>query len=198
MGAPPQEIVAAYHRAKATYAPDSPALYTMFSKEEASELRNLIEEAFLVLGNQLKRREYDQLLLNRNSSLPQNVAPTPVVQPTSPQIDVSSQAHKTLISPHKGGGYEVSPDFEKEIAEQKNFDGPFLKKVRLYKNISIEHLVKETRIGRGYLNAIEADDFASLPAPVFLRGFIIQFARHLGLNEGLVVSSYLSHIKKEA
>lgn len=186
--APHQEVVAAYQRAKAAYAPDSPALYTMFTKEEARELQSLIEEAFLVLGNQVKRREYDQLLLRRNDNSPQEVKAEIHLVKTSTSIPVSNS---------KTGAYTVNPDFEKEIAEQKVFDGPFLKKVRLYKNISIEHLVKETRIGRSYLNAVETDDFSSLPAPVFLRGFIIQFARHLGLDENLVVSSYLSRVKKE-
>lgn len=195
--APHQEVVAAYHRAKTTYATDSPALYTMFTKEEAADLRNLIEEAFATLGNQIKRREYDQALLNRNNEFKQDVQEIDALRNTQKKADVQPIKTSALATNNKTGAYEARPDFEKEILEQKNFDGPFLKKVRLYKNISIEHLVKETRIGRSYLNAIEADDFSSLPAPVFLRGFIIQLSRHLGLNENLVVGSYLSRIKRD-
>ena len=63
--APDHEIRAAYLRAKDTYSPDSPALYSMFTKEEAEQLQDLIEEAFLVLGDQSKRQKYDMKLMGK-------------------------------------------------------------------------------------------------------------------------------------
>lgn len=199
--APHHEIVAAYQRAKEAYAPDSPALYTMFTKEEAEDLLKLIEEAFLVLGNQSKRRDYDQTLFNRSSppslavTLP-DFAPVDEVKKSPPPPSSPTTIPEGFV---KGrlSVYEVKPDIEKEISNQTAFDGPFLRKVRQYKNINLEQLSKETRIGRSYLAAMEADDFEALPAPVFLRGFVIQVARVLGLNETLVASSYMSRIKKD-
>lgn len=191
--APHQEVVKAYHRAKEAYAADSPALYTMFTKEEANELRNLIEEAFQILGNQTKRRDYDQRLLNRG---PQQGGVGPIEVRQAKLAETSN--YKATELPNKSAlAYTVDTEFEREIVAQSLFDGAFLKKVRLYKKLSIEHLSKETRVSRSYLNAIEADDFASLPAPVFLRGFVMQFAKHLGLDQNVVSVSYMSRIKKE-
>src|SRR6185312_11288090 len=92
--------------------------------------------------------------------------------------------------------YEVKPDVEKEIAAQTVFDGPFLRKIRQYKNINLDQLSKETRISRSYLAALEADDYEALPAPVFVRGFIAQISRLLGLAENATIASYMARFKK--
>lgn len=220
--APHHEVVAAYQRAKEAYSPDSPALYTMFSKDEAAELRKLIEEAFLTLGNQKKRQEYDSVLLNRKS--PQRVnlpdfAPAPEssnesapnktnsssdskkafvrsnaesklshVQPTGPLPDGFA---KTRISV-----YEIKKDLEQEIKNLVSCDGAFIRRIRLYKNINIDQLSKETRISRSYLAAIEAEDFDALPAPVFVRGFIVQLARALNFDETVAANTYIERLKK--
>src|SRR5258708_36447154 len=56
------EIYNAYQRARSTYSPTSPALYSMFTPQEAQELMSLIEEAYQTLSHQARRREYDQKL----------------------------------------------------------------------------------------------------------------------------------------
>lgn len=56
----PAEIYNAYQKARATYSTSSPALYSMFTPEEAQQLMALIEEAYQTLSHQARRREYDQ------------------------------------------------------------------------------------------------------------------------------------------
>lgn len=210
--APHHEIVAAYQRAKNAYAADSPALYTMFTKEEADELRKLIEEAFHTLGNQAKRKEYDQVLFSRQNPPTKMELPdfAPISESQTPTVASPAPAKSGETRPAKSASpatvpegfirgrlsvYEVKPALEDEISSQKNFDGPFLRKVRQYKNINLDQLSKETRISRSYLAALESDDYEALPAPVFLRGFVIQVARVLGLDENLAASSYMSRLK---
>ena len=83
-GAPHHEIVRAYEQAKINYAPDSPALYTMFTADEAQELRLLVEEAFRTLGNHSKRKEYDAKLLGRSQTTNSEYLPDfgPIPEPT--------------------------------------------------------------------------------------------------------------------
>ena len=189
--APHHEIVAAYERAKVTYSPDSPSLYTMFSEEEAAELRKLIEEAFVTLSNQAKRKEYD-LQLQKKGSPDSTPSTASILKPVVEAAVTPAGFTKSRFSV-----YETNPSFENEISQLKEFDGETLKKIRLYKNISIEQMSKETRISRSYLIALEANDYENLPAPVFARGFVVQVARLLNLNDQLVAQTYMSKFKKK-
>ncbi|MBL7715202.1 MAG: helix-turn-helix domain-containing protein [Bdellovibrionales bacterium] len=56
----PQEIRAAYHRAKAAYRKDSVALYSLMDPEETDRILARIEEAFAVLSSPERRKEYDR------------------------------------------------------------------------------------------------------------------------------------------
>lgn len=207
--APHHEIVAAYARAKEAYSPDSPALYSMFTKEEAKALIDLIEEAFSVLGNVNKRREYDHKLElkskeNPSHNLPDFAPPSEDRTPVSTNDPGSISTRSNLDEIPEGFAksrlsvYEVNPEVEDEIKAQTDVDGAFLRKIRLYKNIKLDHLSKETKIGRSYIAALEADDYEALPAAVFTRGFVVQVARILGLNETASANSYMDKFKNHA
>lgn len=242
-----QQIHAAYHRARNTYSPESPALYSMFTREEARDLMSLIEEAFSTLSNQTKRKDYDRQLIrqttqkdptqfgpaNPSDELPDfhvpeqalkvgsasasasvaNLGAAPVAsvgitnataieptavnqknfQPSKPKTDrVPEGFGKTRFS-----AYQIDPNFENEINQTRVFDGAFLQKVRIYKQVNLDQLSQETRISRTYLSALESNNFKSLPAPVFTRGFVVQVAKILGLNEKIVADSYMSLYRNE-
>jgi curved DNA-binding protein CbpA len=207
--APHHEIVKAYHRAKATYSLDSPALYSMFTREEADELRLLIEEAYQVLGNEAKRRQYDEKINSTEAEPelpdfppPQEVEVMQLRRPEDSTVSVKrTDFDKNAPIPEgfkrsRLSVYEVKPEVESEITSCADFDGAMLRKVRLYKNINLDQLAKETRISRTYIAAVESNDYEALPAPVFVRGFIIQIARILGLEEEKVSSSYMNRVTK--
>lgn len=233
--APQNEIHKAYQRAKATYSQESPALYSMFSKDEARELLRMIEEAYAVLGNQALRKSYDEKLAQSgppsngipthpvplttaakptiesvHKSLPDFHAPSSTPSETVSAVAISDPAEAFTVrkreSSHKanvptGMGrtnlstYKLDETFESEIASCTDFDGAFLQKVRLYKNISIDKISEATRIGRTYLMAVETNDYKALPAAVFVRGFIVQIARALNLDETKVAGTYMKRFK---
>lgn len=58
--------------------------------------------------------------------------------------------------------------------------GAYLRSCREARGVSIETLARETRIAPRVLEALERGWFESLPAPVFVRGFIRAYLRHLG------------------
>ena len=60
--------------------------------------------------------------------------------------------------------------------------GAELRQTREQKNISLESLAAQTKIQRRILVAIESGDWAALPEPVYIRGFISRIANALGLN----------------
>lgn len=233
-----EEIQKAFFKAKGTYSANSPALYSVFTEEEAKEMLRLINEAYAVLSNYQRRKEYDEKLStvtvsqspsfdSSNSAvstaehgLPDFMVPggdslmalgatdsapvasnskTSPAQPSPPKVSMLSQTEirekngygKTIIS-----HYSFDPQTEEEIKNQTVFDGTFLQRIRLYKNISLDALSETSRISRPYLLAIETNDYSSLPAPVYTRGFIVAVARLLGLPEKTVADSYMKLFKE--
>jgi cytoskeletal protein RodZ len=85
---------------------------------------------------------------------------------------------------------------EQKIEQSTEFTGAFLKQIREYKNVPMERLVEMTRISRTHLEAIEGDVIGKLPADVYTRGFVAQYAKVLKLNPDLVATSYIHHIKR--
>ncbi|MDZ4662635.1 MAG: helix-turn-helix domain-containing protein [Pseudomonadota bacterium] len=184
------EVHEAYLRAKATYSTESPALYTMFTPTEAQQLNRLIEEAYAVLGNQRLRSAYNEKL---KSETPANSGETRVsINLRKPSGDIASEEG---LGRTKFGTYKISSAMEDEINAQTVWDGSFLKKVRQYKEIPVESIAETTRIGLSYLVAMERNDFTAIPAPVFVRGFLVQLCKILNLDERRVTKSYLDLYK---
>lgn len=61
--------------------------------------------------------------------------------------------------------------------------GQYLHRERELRNISLEEIVKVTKINRSSLQAIEDDRFELLPGKLFIRGFLRAYCRHIGLDE---------------
>ena len=200
-GAPQNEIHLAYQRAKNTYSPDSPALLTMFSEAEAKALLSLIEEAFETLSNQTRRRKYDASLMSPSSNEPlPDFDPSDSSQKNDDgKINVLKKREKLPegFAKTKFSVYEVDENFENEIKTTEVVDGPLLQKIRLYKQINLEQVSNETRISKSYLSALESNDYDGLPAGVFVRGFVVQVARSLGLDEQKFANLYMKKFKAD-
>ena len=92
--------------------------------------------------------------------------------------------------------YVINADFEKEIEETTEFSGDFLRKIREYKNLDLERLADMTKVSRLYLQGIENEDFGKLPAAVYVRGFVFQYAKCLKLQPEIVANAYVARMKK--
>jgi curved DNA-binding protein CbpA len=87
-------------------------------------------------------------------------------------------------------------DFEREIEEATEFSGELLRKIREYKNVDLDRLADMTKVSRTHLLNIELEDFSKLPAPVYVRGFVFQYAKCIKLKPDLVANSYFNRMKK--
>ncbi|HNC42861.1 MAG TPA: helix-turn-helix domain-containing protein, partial [Acidobacteriota bacterium] len=65
-----------------------------------------------------------------------------------------------------------------------------LKQAREAKGVTLTQLAENTRIGIRFLQAIESDDFKSLPGGLFNRSFIKAYARAVGIDEDEAVIAY--------
>jgi len=68
--------------------------------------------------------------------------------------------------------------------------GEELRREREIRGISLKEISDATKISKRFLEAIERNDHKTLPAPVFTRGFVREYARYLGLNSEDIVNRY--------
>ena len=68
--------------------------------------------------------------------------------------------------------------------------GEELRREREIRGISLKEISDATKISKRFLEAIERNDHTTLPAPVFTRGFVREYARYLGLNHEEMVNRY--------
>lgn len=90
-------------------------------------------------------------------------------------------------------------DQKNESAQEESWDkefpgktglGSLLRKYREKKGLEIAQISEMTRLRPRYLKALEREDWDSLPAPVFVSGFIRAFARTVGLDEHEALALY--------
>lgn len=75
--------------------------------------------------------------------------------------------------------------------ENLEYSGGVLMRVRESKGISLEQIAQRTKISMTHLRAIESNQYEKLPARVYVRGFVSQYAKFLGLSPERVCDSYL-------
>jgi curved DNA-binding protein CbpA len=231
-----EDIYHSYQRAKSAYSSDSIALYSLMSPEECRNVLDLVEEAYSILSDPMKRKRYDEARgLNRElSAMSYNILSDRVPFIRSDFSNTSNIATSTTASSEEfklnsqTTGSDISiegvmrtsstgvttnvtklvtqkrfaldfisnADFEKEIEDAVEFSGDFLRKIREYKNMDLDRLSDMTKVSRTFLQGIENEDFGKLPASVYVRGFVFQYAKSLKLKPDLVANSYLARMKK--
>lgn len=234
-----EEIYHSYQRAKMAYSNDSLALYSLMSQEECRNILELVEEAYSILSDPMKRKRYDEARgINREfNSQSYNILSDRVepirssVESTQPKIDtshlfnqdfklqsnkevtpsastsnsfpsssnnnsVATNVSKLVTQKRFALDYVESTDFEREIEEAVEFSGEFLRKIREYKNVDLDRLADMTKVSRSHLQNIELEDFSKLPAPVYVRGFVFQYAKCLKLKPDHVANSFVNRMKK--
>lgn len=60
--------------------------------------------------------------------------------------------------------------------------GTTLARAREARGLTLEDAERDTRISRRYLQALEAEQFDVIPAPVYARGFLRSYSQYLGLD----------------
>jgi len=78
---------------------------------------------------------------------------------------------------------------ETRPSEDKNI-GTLLKNERERKGLSREHVAKTIRLRLHFITALEEEDWGTLPAPVFIKGFIRSYSQFLGMDPDNAVALY--------
>ena len=166
----PDEIERAYRLARATYADDSLAGYSVFGQGDAAAIRERIETAFRVLSDPEARRAYDGFLAGALSEAAQ------------PSPEAPAETHEIQIP------LDVFGDMDDDSSD---FDGPRLRRARLRRGLELDDVSRVTKINPTYLAFLEEGRFGELPARVYVRGFVAAYASCIGLDPARVAGSYM-------
>jgi hypothetical protein len=158
-----EDVEEAYQRCAALYGEGALATYSLLDPDEIRAARALVDEAYRVLRDPERRREYDA-----NPKGPEPEEPEAMPEPPRPEPRV-------LPEP---------------------VTGPDLRRVREERGVALKEIAFASKIGVRFLEYIEADRHAELPAVVYLRGFLQEYARAVGLDPQRTAGSYLSRLSK--
>jgi curved DNA-binding protein CbpA len=217
--ATPHDVREAYLRAKSAYNKDSVALYSLIDSVEREATLRLIEEAYEILSNELRRREYDAhhgIIENTGTMTTEEKPEKPPARVVSidrvPPMESLSSDENPLVAPSTDIPSEVTrnplpsnvttgateprrqaldSDIEREILGETEWRGTFIRRVREAQGVSLEEMSNITKVSKTYLNAIETEDYKKLPALVFVRGFLTQICRVLRLPHEKILDAYL-------
>jgi len=158
--------------------------YNVLSDRVPSIRSEVVSQSTTAVKNMLR----DEFTLNSTATTSSNT--------TGSSNSLQSNVTKLVTQKRFALDYVINADFEKEIEETTEFTGDFLRKIREYKNLDLDRLTDMTKVSRMYLQGIETEEFAKLPAPVYVRGFVYQYAKCLKLKPEVVANSYVARMKK--
>ncbi len=193
------EIRQAYKEALSIYGDDSQISYSFFLQEESKEILDRVEEAFSTLIDQEKRALYNKMLVREKKIDPSSLTkkrekvPTPLFSSKTPG---GAALSKTIMKRIKDKDLKKTKE---TILSKDMISGDDLKQLRQTVGIKIEDLFEVTRITVSILEAIENDDFGTLPSTVYLKNFLKTYAELFEIDSKKIIDGYiknLNHIKR--
>ena len=81
---------------------------------------------------------------------------------------------------------------EPRIATDTEITGSLLRQIREARSIDIITIAQRTKVNASHLRAIEEENWEVMPAQVYLRGFLVEYARFLKLDIGQVTKTFIA------
>lgn len=78
------------------------------------------------------------------------------------------------------------------VEEERESFGSWLRSQRELRQVDLQAVTQSSKINIRYLEALEQDRFDLLPATIFVKGFLREYARIVGLDADEVLNYYLS------
>ncbi|MBI3811882.1 MAG: helix-turn-helix domain-containing protein [Nitrospirae bacterium] len=175
-GATRAQIDQAYELAKKTYGDNSLAAYSLFDSEERKEIIRKIHLAYETLSDENRRSQYDRDLLG-------------LAAPEKPASSVSESVKTAPVV--AAPALPKSTGETMESVEIESLTGLDLRQIRERLGIPLQEIANKTRINITYFQFLEKNQFRSLPPSVYLRSYVIQYARLLGLDGDRVADRIL-------
>jgi len=159
-------------------------MYSLLDEREIQEVARLIEEAYHTIGNEKGRQEYDRML---------GIAEGHRVQGSHSRAGHFSEPVQALGLMTLGSQQPEQWQKVEEMISEEGFEytGSGLRKIRETLRLELGEISERTKVSRTNLQFLEEENYAHLPALVYLRGFINEYARCLGLDAPRVLEDYV-------
>jgi flagellar biosynthesis protein FlhG len=182
-GASDEEIRRAYKRMREMYAAESMVVCGLYTPQRLDVVHARIDEAYDTILDPDKRKLYDVKLFPEG--IPTRATPTVGIAAVE-----AAAAPKADSTPMKVQVPEPIIDANTEIT------GELLRKLREARGIDIADIAQRSKVSVHHLRSIEDEAWGAMPAPVYLRGFLVEMARFLRLDVQHVTRSYLARYTK--
>jgi flagellar biosynthesis protein FlhG len=181
----------------------------LYESNRLAALHLRIDEAYDTLLDAERRKSYDQALF------PDGLPPRRRTMSTSgtgplfigdqrPGAQVAEEAVPVLVPDaqtptpvpereRKSTAKPLPP--EPSVGVSTEFTGSIFKQVREARGIDLHVISQKTKIGVGHLKDIEDERFERMPAVVYVRGFLIEYAKCLRFDVERVLSTYLARYR---
>ncbi|MEZ4400909.1 MAG: helix-turn-helix domain-containing protein [Kofleriaceae bacterium] len=173
-----EDIRRANRRIRDVYGAESIAIAGLYDPASLEAVHRRLDLAYTTLMDAAKRKEYDAELFP--DGIPTPTTAVPVAVAIDPVRDRVASATRPPMP---------------EVGPRTEWSGPLLRQVREALGIELRELSERTKIGMAYLAALEDEHWAKLPAPVYVRGFLVEYARILGLDAVRLKDTYLERYR---
>lgn len=208
------QVERAYRFCLEMYGDNALATYSLLQPGEQQEARERVREAYEVLRDPARRRAYDlslaQPVFKRELPLPAPppappplaVVPPPVSFPTlepAPNVPAPVAAPVAVPAPVPESVPAAVPAAAPlpptgPVALGEPVSGAALRRFREGKGVSLDEIAQKSKISVRFLRYIEDERFDMLPAAVYLRGFLHEYARGVGLEPRGTAEGYLQRV----
>ena len=179
-----EDIRRANRRIRDIYGAESVAISGLYDPASLEAVHRRLDLSYTTLMDAAKRKEYDMELF------PDGV-PMPV---TPPQLHADVPAPRPAAKVDDPVTLAVRPPMP-EISPMTEFSGALLRQIREAIGVELREIAERSKISMAYLSAIEGESFGKLPAAVYVRGFLAEYARALGLDGERVKQTYLARFR---
>ncbi|MGE0401838.1 MAG: helix-turn-helix domain-containing protein [Kofleriaceae bacterium] len=177
-----EDIRRANRRIRDVYGAESIAISGLYDPASLEAVHRRLDLAYTTLMDAAKRKDYDMELFP--DGVPMPIAPPSLTEPIQQRAVAKVDEVQQTIRPPMP-----------ELSPQTDFSGPLLRQIREAVGVELREIAERSKIGMAYLHALEGEVFAKLPAAVYVRGFLAEYARALGLDVERVKQTYLARLR---
>lgn len=176
-GATDEEIRRASRKQRELFGAESLPLSGVVFGDELAREQAKVAEAHDTLLDPIRRRAYD----------------LSVFPEAEPKADSEKSPENTAIAAEL---LMLQAELAREITAETQFTGALLRRVRESQGVELPEISNKTKISVTFLQAIEEEEYTTLPALVYTRGFVQEVAKLLGLNPTQVTRTYIARMRQ--